>query len=350
MWKYVVTIVVAVLLLGFLIPEDRIIPVKGATPKDWNKDTFWYDPWGASGVHKGEELVKVGDTGNARGKQPHLHYSNQDCIRIPTFKLNLELSRQEQNKNKNDKYIKRNIMDSFNQDEHISHQFDQDLDALRSAILSMGEVVETQLQLSLDALLESGVEKANKVLTLEKQVNGSERNIDNQCVSVIAKRQPTAVDLRLVLAISKTNTDIERIGDEACKIAKYAIELSEDTSFTQEIEQEVTDLGQSVKAMLHTALEAYSNHDVRLAYEIVGSDKNIDLAYLAATQHCVTHMTDEPQTARPALNVLWSLRALERIGDHARNIAEQVIYLVKGIDVRHMDIRDFKEELLTVNG
>ncbi len=234
-------------------------------------------------------------------------------------------------------------MSSEEYTQHISRQFNADLEEIRGHILTMGGMVEKQVADAVMALIEADSGIASEVITTEKKINGLERMIDEECTRVIAKRQPAASDLRLIVAVTKTNTDLERMGDEANKIAKMAIKLAEEGSLPKGF-VEVRHIGNHVSSMLHDALDAFARFDVEQAVRVVQEDKDVDMEYESAMRQMITFMMEDPRYIRRVLNVLWSLRALERIGDHARNIAEQVIYLVKGLDVRHMSIKKLEEE------
>ena len=230
-------------------------------------------------------------------------------------------------------------MDKEDYTQHISKQFNHNLEEVRSHILTMGGMVERQVVDAVQSLVEGDSGLAGEVISNEKQVNGMERRIDEECTRIIALRQPAASDLRLLVAATKANTDLERIGDEANKIAKMAIRLSEEGAVPRGY-VEIRHIGNHVASMLRQSLDAFARFDVDLAIEVVREDKEVDVEYESAMRLLVTFMMEDPRFIRRVLNVLWSLRALERIGDHARNISEQVIYLVKGKDVRHMPLHE----------
>lgn len=234
-------------------------------------------------------------------------------------------------------------MSSEDYTHHISRQFNADLEEIRNHILNMGGMVEKQVTDSVTALMEADSDLASQVISTEKQVNGFERQIDEECTRLIALRQPAASDLRLVVAVTKTNVDLERVGDEANKIAKMAIKLSEQGSLPRGY-VEVRHIGNHVSTMLHQALDAFARFDVQQAALVVKEDNDVDVEYESAMRQLVTFMMEDPRYIKRVLNVMWSLRALERIGDHARNIAEQVIYLVKGQDIRHLPLETLEEE------
>jgi phosphate transport system protein len=232
---------------------------------------------------------------------------------------------------------------------HISKQFNSDLEEVRSHILAMGGMVEKQVIDAVQALVEGDSGLASEVISNEKQVNGMERRIDEECTRIIALRQPAASDLRLLVAATKANTDLERIGDEANKIAKMAIRLSEDGAIPRGY-IETRHIGNHVNAMLRQALDAFARFDVDQALGVVREDKAVDMEYESAMRLMVTFMMEDPRYIKRALNVMWSLRALERIGDHARNIAEQVIFLVKGKDIRHLPLSSLDDDEFVNNG
>jgi len=235
-------------------------------------------------------------------------------------------------------------MDTMNLDQHISQQYNTDLEKLRSALLEMGGLVEDQLSDAVQALQEADVTLAEKVLKAEKEVNSREVSIDAECTEILARRQPAASDLRLVLIVTKAIRDLERVGDEASKVARMAIELGDD-EFAAEGFIEIRHLSTNVQKMLNAALDAFARFDVRAAIKVMRDDKYIDREYKSAMREMVTQMMEDPRSISRVLNIIWALRALERIGDHSRNIAEHVIYLVRGTDVRHVSISEIERQL-----
>lgn len=227
---------------------------------------------------------------------------------------------------------------------HISKQFNSDMDGLKNHILMMGGAVENQVIHAVKALVEADSELAAQVRVTEKTINSMELSLDEECARVLALRQPAASDLRLVIAISKAITDLERIGDEANKIAKLAINLAE-TGQSPKGYFEARHIGEHVASMVHDALDAFARLDVDMALKVAQEDKLVDREYEAAMRQLVTFMMEDPRSISRVLSVLWALRALERIGDHARNISEHVIYLVKGTDVRHANLDEIKNNL-----
>lgn len=224
-------------------------------------------------------------------------------------------------------------MDKLNMGRHISGQFNDELEEVRNRVLTMGGLVEQQLQDALLAIQKSDVELAEKVLSSDHKVNALEIQIDEECVQIIAKRQPAASDLRLVIAILKTITDLERIGDEAERIAKVAKE-----SFSNDQQQllvNLENLGQQVLGMLHNVLDAFARMDLDAAYEVHQQDQQADRQYEALTRQLMTYMMEDSRSIPKIMNVLWSARSLERIGDRCQNISEYIVFFVKGKDVRH---------------
>jgi phosphate transport system protein len=219
--------------------------------------------------------------------------------------------------------------------QHISAQFNAELEAVKNNLLEMGGKVEQQITQAVEALLKRDSGEAELVIAGDKEVNDMEISIDDECARILARRQPAASDLRLVIAVAKLTTDLERIGDEATKIAKQALRLSEagesPSNFT-----EIRQIGVSVSAMLRKSLDAFARLDVDMAVDVVMSDKRVDSEYGSALRSLMTFMMEDPHTIGGVLNEMWALRSLERVGDHASNIAEQVIYLVRGLDVRHV--------------
>jgi phosphate transport system protein len=226
--------------------------------------------------------------------------------------------------------------------EHISQRFNQDLEAIRTSVLEMGGIVEKQVADAVRSLVEANSQIAHQVLVTEDMVDQKEKYIDEECTKILARRQPAASDLRLVLAVSKIILDLERVGDEAAKVAEFAIALSEQGESPRGY-VEVRHIGNSVHKMIRDTLDAFARFDVELALRVVKEDKEVDQEYGTAMRELMTYMMEDPRSITRIMRILWALRALERIGDHARNIAEQIIYLVKGKDVRHVSFNEMKE-------
>lgn len=228
--------------------------------------------------------------------------------------------------------------------QHISGKFNEELESLRNHMLEMGGKVERQLSTALDALVQRDSGEAELIVGRDSEVNEMEMAIDDECASILARRQPTASDLRLVVAIIKVNTDLERIGDEAAKVAKQAVRLSEEGASPSSF-IEIRHIGNRVASMLHNALDAFARLDVDLSVEVVKGDTQVDKEYGSAMRSLVTFMMEDPRAISAILNEMWALRSLERIGDHACNIAEQVVYLVRGLDVRHGSLEELDQKL-----
>ncbi|HAI33897.1 MAG TPA: phosphate transport system regulatory protein PhoU, partial [Alcanivorax sp.] len=224
-------------------------------------------------------------------------------------------------------------MDRMHFGQHSSSQFNEALESIRNHLMEMGGLVEKQVVDALEALLHADSALAEKVLTTEDRVDDLEIQIDEECARVLALRQPAASDLRLIIAVSKAVSDLERIGDESAKIAAMALQLAEDGESPRGY-VEVRHIGNHVRNMLRDALDAFARFDADKAVEVAAEDSEVDLEYRSAMRALVTFMMEDPRAISRVLNIIWSLRALERIGDHARNIGEQVIFLVKGTDVR----------------
>lgn len=230
-------------------------------------------------------------------------------------------------------------MDSSSKDfaGHISQQFNNELSELKNHLLVMGGLVEQQVVDAVHAFVNLDSGFAEEVRARDADVDKLEVLIDEECVQVIAKRQPAAKDLRLVVSVAKMVNDLERIGDEAKKIAKIAVAMAEEGEPPRGY-VEVRHIGAHVVRMVHGALDCFARLDVEPALEIMKEDKLVDDEYKSATRALVTFMMEDPRSISRILNVMWVLRALERVGDHAQNIAEHVIYMVKGEDVRHVPL------------
>ncbi len=228
---------------------------------------------------------------------------------------------------------------------HISRQFNAELEEIRSRVLQMGGLVEQQIDQALDALARGDTALGEAVIMDDTKVNKLEVTIDEECQHILARRQPAASDLRLVVAVIKTITDIERIGDEAEKIARMAVRLAGEERPRSNY-AEIQALGNHVRQMVHDALDAFARVDIEAAIRIAQEDRKVDQQYEAVMRQMITFMMEDPRTISRVLNVIWAARALERIGDHASNICEYIIYLVKGKDVRHTSLEQIEKEIL----
>ncbi len=233
---------------------------------------------------------------------------------------------------------------STNTSQHISQQFEAELQDIRSRVLAMGGLVEQQVADALTALMAGDSELARQVIIQDEQVNHMEMLIDEECVQIIALRQPTAGDLRLVTAIFKTITDLERIGDEAQSIAKRALSLSV-ADRPKRNYSELSTLGSHARGILRDALDAFARLDVDAALSVAGQDSKKDDEYESIIRQLITYMMEDPRSISNVMDLIWSARSLERIGDHAHNLCEYVIYLVEGTDVRHLSVEKMEKVL-----
>ena len=219
-------------------------------------------------------------------------------------------------------------------DQHISRRFNEDLESIKSEMLEMGGMVAQQVAEAVDALSNADSELADQVLRVEEDIDRREMELDEHATLIIAKRQPAASDLRMVMSVIRIARDLERIGDEATKIAKMAIALTDEGTAPRGY-TEIRHIANAVRKMLNDALDAYTRFDVKSAMETLAEDEQVDMDYRTAIREMITFMMEDPRSITRGINVLWTLRSLERIGDHAKNICEQVVYLVEGADIRH---------------
>ena len=238
-------------------------------------------------------------------------------------------------------------MDTNSAGQHISQKFDEEMQNLRHQVLKMGGLVEQQINGAVLALLTTNAPGAEKIILNDHKVNALEVRIDEACTRILARRQPAATDLRMVVAVIKTITDLERIGDEAEKIAKMALNLAEDDIGFHSRYAGMRHLADQVKRMVHDVLDAYARLDVDAAVKVVRDDIAADKEYQDLMRMLITYMMEDPRTISEVLDVIWAARALERIGDHAKNIGEYVIYLVKGRDIRHLDLDEVEKDILS---
>lgn len=223
--------------------------------------------------------------------------------------------------------------------EHTNKQFHTDLELARSLFLQMGGVVESMVKDAMQALRTGDMALVDQVREREKEVNRLEIEIDERITNLIARNQPTAIDLRLILSISKMLTDMERCGDEAERIAKMARRLY-DGNLEYEPVIELSHMASSVTGMIYDVLDAFARQDAIHAAVVVRSDKNVDREWKGSLRHMITYMIEDPRTITHSIDMIFIARALERIGDHAKNMAERVIYMVRGDDVRHTNVKN----------
>ena len=233
-------------------------------------------------------------------------------------------------------------MEILHIDQHISRRFNEELEDLRNKVMIMGGMVEKQCKNALKALIKGDSSLAESVATSDYRINSLEVEIDAECTEILARRQPAASDLRMILTVIKTITDLERIGDEAEKIGRFALKLA-NSHEPQSYYSDLHHLGTHVIEMLHDSLDAFARMDVDSAVKVAGRDPEIDLEFEALTRMLITHMMEDPREVKNVLRLNWCARSLERIGDHSSNVCEYVIYLVKGHDVRHISLEDIQD-------
>jgi phosphate transport system protein len=230
--------------------------------------------------------------------------------------------------------------------EHISRQFDNELETVRSRVLQMGGLVEKQITDAIEAMSNGDLELMNKVEEEDRRVNAFDVSIDEMCQHIIARRQPAATDLRMVMTVIKTTTDLERIGDEAKKIARMSKMIYEAERINMPRFREIHHMATLVLDMLHKALDAFARLDLTEAAHVVRADLHVDEEYRLIIRHLITFMMEDPRTISTSLETLSIAKALERIGDHAKNMCEYIVYLVKGKDVRHTSVEEIEREAL----
>ncbi len=234
-------------------------------------------------------------------------------------------------------------MENLDFNQHTSKSYNEELEDIRNLLLEMGGMVEKQLAKAMQSLLASDLKLAKKVIKKDLGINAMEVKIDEECTQIIAKRQPAASDLRLIIAVIKSITDLERIGDEAEKIAKNSVYLIE-KSFKSDYFSDLDNLAKIVSKNLNQALNALARLDPDLALKVALDDELVDEKFELFNKELISVMAHNPHDLKKIVRLSWSGKALEKIGDHTKNICEYVIYLVKGKDVRHLDLETIKEE------
>jgi phosphate transport system protein len=235
-------------------------------------------------------------------------------------------------------------MDTAELSQHISRRFNEDLERVRSQVLNMGGFVEQQLAKAVSALVEGDSTLGETVARDDFEVNRMEVSIDEECSRILATRAPAASDLRLIVAILKAITDLERMGDECEKIGYIASRLATQERPSNKY-REIKHLGRVVQNMVHDSLDAFARMDAEAALRVARQDRLVDEEYEAIQRQSITFMMEDPRNIRRALDVMWVVRAIERIGDHAKNICEYVIFMVYGKDIRHVRLEDVEAEL-----
>ena len=220
-------------------------------------------------------------------------------------------------------------------DKHISSQFDAELNSISTHVLEMGGLVEAQLHQAIYALVHLSLETAEQVLEKEAVINQMEMSIDHEIISTIGRRQPTARDLRFLMAISRTTQNLERAGDEIARIARMVKSIIQSGSPRNLPSSELRVASDLAAALLRKTLDSFARLDTTMAVAIIKQDNEIDDEYNGFLRKLITYMMEDPRTISPSLDLLFLAKSIERVGDHAKNIAEQIIFIVKGEDVRH---------------
>ncbi len=231
--------------------------------------------------------------------------------------------------------------------EHTHKQFDAEMEAIRSGVLTMGGMVETQLSRAIQ-LLEQEQEESGLVDLVsadEQHINRMQVDMDQQCSQIIAKRQPAAIDLRMILTVTKIVNDLERVADEVKKVAYKAVQTRGNSKLAQVRYYDIARAAERSKDMLQLALDSFARLDVGAAAEVIDMDHEIDAAFSAVLRQLISYMMEDPRTISPALEIVFIAKSIERIGDHAKNIAEAVVQVVKGIDVRHATAEQIRAEV-----
>jgi len=234
-------------------------------------------------------------------------------------------------------------MDKKTFTQHISQQYNEDLEHIVTRVMTMGGLVEQQLEAALEALVDGDEQKGEQVVTSDYRINAMEVELDEACTHILARRQPTASDLRLIMAVIKTITDLERIGDEAERVGRMALHLLDEDRRRSPM-AEIAALGEQIKGILRGALDAFARMDSEQAVRVAQEDIKADAQYDSIVRNLVKHLEDNPKSVPPVLDIVWATRSLERIGDRSRNICEYVIYFVRGKDVRHISFEQMAEE------
>ncbi len=229
--------------------------------------------------------------------------------------------------------------------DHTSKQFDAEMEAIRSGVLAMGGLVETQLNRAVLLLEDDDGNAIAQVKADEKQINQMQVDLDQMCSQIIAKRQPAAIDLRFILMITKIVNELERVGDEAKKIAYKTEQIRGSDRLSHVRHYDVIRASERARDLLQMALDTFARLDATAAAEVIDADEEIDAAFLAIMRQLISYMMEDPRTITAALEIVFIAKSIERIGDHAKNIAEAVVQVVKGIDVRHASADQIRAEV-----
>ncbi|ART52347.1 phosphate transport system regulatory protein PhoU [Acidovorax carolinensis] len=231
-------------------------------------------------------------------------------------------------------------------DKHLSSQFDSELNGVSARVMELGGLVESQIRQAIFALSQFSLDAVEQVGLMEQRVNAMEVEIDHELASIIGRRQPTARDLRLLLSISKATANLERMGDEANKMARMVKSIIESGSSRSLPTSDLRVATELASGMLRKALDAFARLDVKAAVAILKEDDLIDKEFDGFVRKLITYMVEDPRTISASLDLLFLAKAIERIGDHSKNVAELVIYLVKGKDVRHTALDEIESTVL----
>ncbi len=240
---------------------------------------------------------------------------------------------------------------AMSQDAHTVKQFDVQLANLRNLVLEMGGLVEEQIRSAIQALDDENLAAAREVVARDQVINGLQVKADEDCVSLLALRQPLGSDLRMIMSFSKAVNDLERIGDEVEKIARMTVKIYDGVGNppSAKLLRDVKPMAQLAIAMLHNCLDALARLDVEKALAVAQGDDELDQEFQSALRRLMTYMMEDSRTIGQAINVIFLVKALERIGDHSKNIAEYLIYLVRGKDVRHVSMEDLVQSVMDKN-
>ena len=229
--------------------------------------------------------------------------------------------------------------------QHTYKQFDADLEAVRARVLEMGGLVEDQVNKAVEALVTQNAKLADEVIANDVLVNALEVSSDEACTQIIALRQPTASDLRMILTIIKTITDLERVGDEAAKIARFTVKALNNDRIAIPRYSEIKYMADLAIKMLRTSLDSFARVDASSAADVARQDIEVDEEFHLIARHLITYMMEDPRNITLFIDLMFVVKAIERIGDHAKNISEYVVYMVKGKDVRHTSLEQLEKEL-----
>ncbi len=229
--------------------------------------------------------------------------------------------------------------------DHTLKQFDADMEVIRTAVLNMGGLVEQQLLRAINTLKSGDGEAAQDVLADEGRINALQVEIDQLCSQIISKRQPAAIDLRMIMTFVKTVNDLERIGDEAKKVASKGQGIHDSKRITAAQLHELTWVSETARQMVQKALDALARLDVNAAAEVLRQDEKVDAEFVSIVRQMASYMMEDPRTISACIEIVLIAKAIERIGDHAKNICEYVVHVVKGKDVRHASLAEIQQEI-----